>query len=304
MKIIVTGGAGFIGSHLVDALVNEGHEVIVIDDLSTGDKDNLKDSEDKIEFINKSILDVSPNEFKDIDVVFHLAAKRSVPESLKHPGDFEEVNIKGTRLMLELARKNQSKFINSSSSSVYGDAPLPQKEYNTGIRLSPYAISKFSAEDYCRFYNEIYGVPTISLRYFNVFGPRQSPESEYAAVIPKFINLMLKNKQPPVFGDGNQKRDFTFVANIVSANLKAMNADINGETVNAANGKPVTILNLVDELNKIIGSKIKPVFEQERKGDIKNSYADNSLAKKVIGYEEIVDFHEGLKKTVDWFKNL
>ncbi len=304
MKVIVTGGAGFIGSHLVDALVNEGHDIIVIDDLSTGNEKNLDHIKDKITFVKKSILDINPDDFKSIDVIFHLAAKRSVPESLKHPSDFEEVNIKGTRLMLEIARKNNAKFINSSSSSVYGDAPLPQKEDNLGIRLSPYAISKFSAEDYCRFYNKIYGVPTISLRYFNVFGPRQSPESEYAAVIPKFIALMLNGKQPPIFGDGTQKRDFTFVANVVDANLKAMKADINGETINAANGKPITVLNLVDELNSIIGTDIKPVFEPERKGDIKDSYADNSLAKKVIGYEELVDFREGLKKTVDWFKKL
>lgn len=304
MKIIVTGGAGFIGSNLVDALLKLNHKVIVIDDLSEGKEENLSESSDKIEFIKESILNLDLNKFKDIGVIFHLAAKRSVPESLQCPKEFQDVNIEGTRRMLELARINNAKFINSSSSSVYGDAPLPQKEDKTCVRLSPYAITKFTTEDYCRFYNELYGVQTISLRYFNVFGPRQSPGSEYAAVVPKFINLMLNNKQPSIFGDGSQSRDFTFVDNVVSANIKAMNSELNGEVINVANAKPITVLQLVEEINKILGIDITPLFESERKGDIKDSYADNSLSKKIIGYEEVVDFHEGLQKTVDWLKNV
>ena len=304
MKVVVTGGAGFIGSHLVDALVKQGHDVIVIDDLSEGKEENLSESFDKIEFIKEDILEVDLGKLKDVDIIFHIAAKRSVPESLKHPKEFENVNIAGTRRMLELARMNNAKFINSSSSSVYGDAPLPQKEGETRTRLSPYAITKFCAEDYCAFYNLIYDVQTISLRYFNVFGPRQDPKSEYAAVIPKFINLMLKNRQPPIFGDGTQSRDFTYVDNVVSANLKAMDSELHGERINVANGKPISILQLVEEINNILGTDIKPIFEPERKGDIKNSYADNSLSKKIIGYEEVVDFKEGLKKTIEWFKNV
>ncbi len=303
MKVLVTGGAGFIGSHLVDALLRDGHDVFVVDDLSAGEN-NLEHVKDKIGFFKESILDVDFDRLKGIEIIFHLAAKRSVPESLKNPKEFQNVNIEGTRRMLELARLNNAKLINSSSSSVYGDAPLPQKEDITKVRLSPYAITKFCAEDYCRFYNKIYGVPTISLSYFNVFVPRQSPGSEYAAVIPKFINLMLKGEQPPIYGNGKQSRDFTFVDNVVSANIKAMNSKLNGETVNVANGKPISVLDLVKEINYILGTDIKPVFEPERKGDIKDSFADNSLAKKVIGYEEIVDFHDGLKKTINFFKGL
>lgn len=301
-KIIVTGGSGFIGSNLVDALVVLGHDVIVIDDLSSSSKDNLKESLDKIEFIQESILDVDLNKFKDIDVIFHLAAKRSVPESLKYPNEFEDVNIAGTRRMLELARKNDAKLINSSSSSVYGDAPLPQKEDITKIRLSPYAITKFAAEDYCRLFNKLYGTQAISLRYFNVFGPRQDPSSEYAAVIPKFIRLMMNEERPPIFGDGLQSRDFTFVQNVVSANIKAMDSELNGEAINVANGKPISILDLVKEINVLLDTNINPIFKEERAGDIKDSYADNSLAKEIIGYEELVSFNEGLKKTIDWLK--
>ena len=303
-KILVTGGAGFIGSHLVDALVRAGHKVVVVDDLSEGNEDNLNESFDKIEFIKEDILDVDFSKLRDLDVIFHLAAKRSVPESLANPEIFEDVNIKGTRRMLDLAKKNNAKFINSSSSSVYGDAPLPQKEENTGVRVSPYAITKFTAEDYCGLYSKIYGVSTISLRYFNVFGPRQAPGSEYAAVIPKFIRLMLKGQQPTVFGDGKQSRDFTYVENVVSANIKAMDSEVQGEVINVANGTPITVLQLVEEINKVLGTDLKPVFLPERKGDIKHSFADNSLAKRLIGYEEVVGFHEGLKKTMEWIKNV
>ena len=304
-KVVVTGGAGFIGSHLVEKLVELGFDVFVVDNLSEGKKDNLKKVFDSISFVQKDILSVDFNELlKDALAVFHLAALKSVPKSFLFADDFFRVNIEGTRRILDAAKLNKCKVIFSSSSSVYGNVSVPQVESKTGIRLSPYAVSKFAGEDLCRLYHDVFGLETVSLRYFNVFGPRQNPSSEYAAVIPKFIKKMLNGESPPIFGDGSQSRDFTFVDNVVFANLQALKTSLDGSAVNIANGSPVSVLQLVDKINEILGTKIKPVFLNERKGDIKHSFADNSLAKKILNYKEIIDFEEGLRRTVDFFRRI
>jgi len=305
---LVTGGAGFIGSALVRGLLKEEKHVRVIDNLSTGNLSNLEDILDRIEFMERDIrdLDAVQEACKGITYVFHQAAIPSVPRSIENPIEFNQSNVDGTLNVLVAARdKGVKRVIYAGSSSVYGDTPvLPKKEDMKPNPLSPYALTKLAGEYYCKVFSEVYGLETVTTRYFNVFGPRQNPESPYAAVIPKFIDAFLKGEKPLVFGDGEQTRDFTFVDNVVYANLLCSRAKrTKGEVINVATSSRVSLNELIKIIKEITGKKIDPVYKDPRKGDIKHSLADISKAEKMIGYRPLVDLREGLIKTVRWMKN-
>jgi nucleoside-diphosphate-sugar epimerase len=309
-KYLVTGGAGFIGSHIVGRLLKEGHFVRVLDNFSSGKEENLIFVKElriaNYELIKADIRDKDTclKATEGIDFISHQAALRSVPKSLDNPEDYNEVNIGGTLNMLEAALKNKVKaFVFASSSSVYGEAErFPQKETDLPNLISPYALTKLSGEYYCSIFYKIYGLNTISLRYFNVFGPRQALDDEYAVVIPKFINCMLKESNPPVHGNGRQTRDFTYIDNVVEANLLALQAKgIGGEVFNIACGKENSVLDITVAINKILNKNIKPVFEPSRKGDVARTLADISKAKRLLKFNPKVDFEEGLRRTIEWF---
>lgn len=303
MKCVVTGGAGFIGSHLVDALVEEGHDVTVIDDMSSGTENNLVGVKEKITLIKENILKTDLNQhFKGKEAVFHLAALTSVPESIEHPRKYHEVNVTGTLRVLEAARKSGvQKVVNSSSAAVYGNVNPPCREDKIGELLSPYAITKYIGEKYCEYYNTQYGLKTVSLRYFNIYGPRQKADSPYASVIPKFISMIRQGKCPTIYGDGEQSRDFIYVEDVVNANMLAAksNQDFEGIAINIANGAAITVNQLVKQLNKTMGIDIRARYLPERPGDIKYSYADNTRARERLGYKEVVSLQEGLRLTAE-----
>lgn len=309
MKFLVTGGAGFIGSHIVERLLKEGNFVRVLDNFSSGKRENLgftKGIGHNFELLEGDIRDKSTcnKASEGIDAVLHQAALRSVPKSMKDPESYNDVNITGTLNMLQAALRNKVKrFVLASSSSVYGDTDkFPQREDAYPLLISPYALSKLAGEYYCRIFSEAYGLETVGLRYFNVFGPRQALDDEYAVVIPKFIHCILNDEQPPIFGTGKQSRDFTYIDNVVEANILSATApNIKHEVFNVANGKDNTVLQLVDYLNKIIGKEIKPRFLPVRAGDVFRTLADISKSKAILGFSLKVSFQEGLKKTVDWF---
>ncbi len=303
-KVLVTGGAGFIGSHLTEALVKRGYSVRVLDNFSSGKRDNLKGLINKIDLIRGDIrsLAVCQRAAGGIDLIFHQAALRSVPKSLAHPAEYNEVNIQGTLNLLQAAVKNKAKhFIFASSSSVYGDVKtFPEKEDFVPQPISPYALTKLTGEYYCRMFSYHYRLPTVALRYFNVFGPRQSLDDEYAVVIPKFISCMLKNEPPPIFGTGRQSRDFTYVENVVQANiLAAAKTGLKGEVFNIAGGRDYSILELVRILNSIMGKKIKPVFLGLRPGDVFRTQADLTKVRRVLGFQPKVDFISGLESSIN-----
>ena len=305
-KIVITGGAGFIGSNLARVLAYENY-VTVFDDLSTGYLKNIQDLMDsnKIEFIRGSItdLDFLQKTFNDVEYVFHEAAIPSVPRSIKNPINSNHVNINGTLNVLVAARDNKvKKVVYASSSSAYGDTPtLPKREDMIPCPLSPYAVSKLTAEYYCQVFTEVYDLPTASLRYFNVYGPRQDPSSEYAAVIPKFITRISNNKSPIIYGDGEQTRDFTFVKDVVSANILAAESREAG-VFNIAGGKSITINDLAKTVMGIIGNEIDLDHQDPRPGDIKHSLADITKAKEKIGYEPNYNLTNGLEETVKWLQ--
>jgi len=305
-RVLVTGGAGFIGSNLAEALEEE-NDVVILDDLSTGKLENIKNLQKKnnVQFIKGSITDdrLLHKCFSDIDYVFHQAALPSVPRSIKDPQGSNEVNISGTLNVLIAAKDyNVKKVVCASSSSVYGDTPsLPKIEDMPVNPLSPYAVTKASGEFYCKVFQDIYGLKTASLRYFNVFGPRQDPNSQYAAVIPKFINSIMNNEPPVIFGDGEQSRDFSYIKHVVDANILACGSDKTG-IFNIACGRKITINQLVDMINEILGKNIEPVYQEQRPGDIKHSLADISRA-RTFGYEPESDFKEELKLTIRWSSN-
>lgn len=304
-KVVVTGGLGFIGSHLVEKL-SEDNLVIVIDDQSTGTVDNIKDF--NLSKIDTTLGDITSIDLEEIfdgcDYIFHLAAVTSVPKSVDDPLNSNEVNIRGTLRVLEAARDaNVKKVVFASSSAVYGETEsLPINENNPLNPLSPYAVTKATGELYCNVFSEIYGLSTISLRYFNVFGPRQDPNSQYAAVIPIFIDKMLKNENPVIYGDGEQSRDFVSVKQVVAANIMAAESKLTG-AFNIGLGKSTTINQLVEIINDVLGKDIKPLYEKERPGEIKHSVADISKAKS-FGYDPKADFKEELGGTVEWFKKV
>ena len=307
MKFLVTGGAGFIGSHIVDALVGNGDKVTVLDDFSSGRMENLERVINRIELIKGDIRDkdIVKKTVKGADYILHQAALRSVPKSLANPEYYNDVNINGTLNILAAARDAKVKrVVAASSSSIYGDIDkLPEREDFLPQLISPYGLTKLAAEYYSRIFSKIYGLETVNLRYFNVFGPRQSLENEYAVVIPKFITCILADAQPPIHGDGKQTRDFTYVANVVQANIRsAVSPGIKCEIFNIACGKAYSILDIVKYVNKILGKNILPEFGPIRAGDAKHTLADISRAKKLIGFEPEIGFEEGLKKTIEYFK--
>jgi len=306
-KYLVTGGAGFIGSHLAEELLKRGQVVRVVDNFLTGKRENIAHLLDRIELIEGDIRDlvVCRRAAKGMDFVLHQAALPSVPRSVEDPITTNEINIKGTlNLLLACREAKVKRFVFASSSSVYGDDHLLQKkEGSEGKPLSPYALSKRTGEIYCQIFSQIYSLSTVSLRYFNVFGPRQDPFSQYAAVIPNFINKMLKEERPAIFGDGKQSRDFTYVTNVVIANILATEVPgISGEIFNIACGERTTINSLAEMINEILMKKISPYYAKPRPGDIRHSFADISKAKKMLKYEPLVPFEQGLRETVRWFR--
>jgi UDP-glucose 4-epimerase len=306
MRALVTGGAGFIGSHLVEALLRRGDRVRVLDNLFTGKESNLAPIRRRMEFIRGDIRDqkILRRALRGIDVVFHQAALRSVPKSVQDPLGYHEVNATGTLLLLALAAESGvRRVVYASSSSVYGKSPLPQRETQPTQPLSPYAASKLSGEFYCALYARSTPLETVALRYFNVFGPRQSLESEYAVVIPKFIASLLKGKPPPIYGDGKQTRDFTYIDNVIQANLKAATAPkVSGEVLNIASGGRHSVLELARTLNRMMGLSIFPTFAAPRAGDLPHSWADTSKAKRLLKYRVSVPYLKGLERTVAWFE--
>ncbi len=306
-KFLVTGGAGFIGSHIVDRLVQLKLRVRVLDNFSSGKKNNLCKSLSKTDLMRGDIRskEACRKATKGVDIVLHQAALRSVPKSLVNPADYNEVNIQGTLNLLQSAVENKVKcFVFASSSSVYGDVKtFPEKTDFLPQPISPYALTKLSGEHYCRMFSCHYKLPTVSLRYFNVFGPRQALDDEYAVVVPKFIDCMLHDKQLPVYGTGKQSRDFTFVSNVVDANLLACSRrNLKGEVFNIASGSDYSVLDLVRFLNKITGKNIRPVFLKPRPGDVFRTLADISLSRKIIGFRPRINFEEGLNLALRYYK--
>ncbi|MCM8773743.1 MAG: SDR family oxidoreductase [Candidatus Omnitrophica bacterium] len=310
MRALVTGGAGFIGSHIVERLLKDGNYVVILDNFSSGKEENLSQAvgeRGSYKLIRGDIRDynVCLEACKDVEVVFHQAALRSVPKSMNNPYEYNEVNINGTLNMLKASKEmGVKRFVFASSSSIYGDTnKFPEEEKDYPLLISPYALTKLAGEYYCRIFSENFGLETVSLRYFNVYGPHQSLDDEYAVVIPKFINCMLKDEPPPIHGTGEQSRDFTYIDNVVEANILSSSVEgIRGEVFNIANGLNHSILELVDVLNSIMNKNIKPIFTPSRPGDVFKTLADISKAKRLLGYYPKVDFWEGLKRTVNWFK--
>ena len=307
-KFLVTGGAGFIGSNICKKLVLQGCFVRVIDNLLTGKKSNLADILDKIEFIEADMGDaeVAQSAMKGIGVVLHQGALPSVPRSVDDPAGTHKHCVDATFTLLLAARDAGIKrFVYASSSSAYGDTPtLSKVETMAPMPLSPYAVGKLVGEYYCSVFYKVFGLETISLRYFNVFGPYQDPTSQYAAAIPAFVTAILKDKPPTIFGDGEQSRDFTYIDNVVGANLLAARTkQTKGEVINIACGQAVTVNEIIALINELLGKNIKPVHTAPRPGDVKHSLADITLAKKLIGYKPTVQFKDGLKLAIDWYRD-
>jgi UDP-glucose 4-epimerase len=306
-KFLVTGGAGFIGSNICKRLVSQGCFVRVVDNLLTGKKSNLADIIDKIEFIQADMgdEDVARSAMKDIDFCLHQGALPSVPRSVDNPAATHQHCLNATFTLLLAARDAGIKrFVYASSSSAYGDTPtLPKVETMPPNPLSPYAAAKLAGEYYCSVFYTVFGLETISLRYFNVFGPHQDPTSQYAAAIPAFVTAILKGCQPTVYGDGEQSRDFTYVDNVVEANLLAARVKKTcGEVVNIACGQAVTVNEVIDIINELLGKNIKPIYADSRPGDVKHSLADITLAKKLIGFKPKVSFRDGLQEAIGWYQ--
>ena len=309
-NILVTGGAGFIGSNLVDALLRENYNVRVIDNFATGCRSNLAHCLSDIELIEGDIRDQETIEegVKGIDMILHQAALPSVPRSIKAPVTSNDVNVGGTLKLLSAAHKaGVRRMVMASSSSVYGNtAIMPKSEDMIPTPMSPYAVTKLTGEHYLRVFAELYGMETLSIRYFNVFGPRQDPNSQYSGVIAKFIKAALEESPYTVCGDGLQSRDFTYVDNVVEANLKALGSEtLGGESINVACGDRITLLDMIKGLNKIIAKDIPIEFIEARPGDVNHSQAKIERARELIGYAPLIDFETGLRKTLDWYrKNL
>ncbi len=308
MNYLVTGGAGFIGSNLVEALLARGHRVRVLDNFATGNRENLKPFLGQIELIEGDLRSyhIVREAVSGMDFVLHQGALPSVPRSIQDPVTTNDVNVTGTLNLLHAALDARvQRVVFASSSSIYGNSPeLPKREDMIPNPLSPYAVSKLAGEKYCQVFSQIYGLHTVCLRYFNVFGPRQNPDSQYSAVIPKFIKAILCDQRPTIYGDGEQSRDFTFVENVVSANILATEVDCPpGMVMNCAAHQRITLNELVEHVNRILSKKIQPEYTDPRPGDVKHSFADIALIKKTLGYEPAVYFEDGLRRTIEWFKN-
>ena len=306
-KFLVTCGAGFIGSNITDSLVKRGEEVVVLDNLSEGRIGNLDNVINNIKFIEGDIRNESDLEkaMEGVDFILHQAALRSVPKSMTRPLEYNDVNVTGTlKLLIKAKEKKIKRVVFASSSSVYGERDkFPEREEDNVDPISPYASTKLLGEYYCKLFSNSFGLETASLRYFNVFGPRQSLESQYAVVIPKFITCILKDEAPPIHGDGKQERDFTFVENVIEANIKAaLTPGISGEVFNVACGQEISVIGIVDSINKIVGKKVKPVFGPKREGDVMKTLADTTKLRNKLGIKSFVSFQDGLKKTIEYFK--
>ena len=308
MRYLVTGGAGFIGSNIVDELVRRGHEVVVVDNLSAGKEENLTGVRKKIEFRAESITDLAAvqSASKGADYVIHLAARTSVPRSVQNPLETNSVNIDGTLNVLVAARDAKvRRFVYAASSSAYGETPtLPKTEAMQPAPISPYGVTKYVGEIYAQVFGRVYGLENASVRFFNVFGPRQDPTSQYSGVLSRFMLAVIEGKQPVIYGDGEQSRDFTYIDNIVDETLRACEAKgASGMVFNGGTGARITLNEVLKLLEKITGKKIEAKYDPPRTGDIRDSQADVSLARKVLGYQPLVHFEEGLRRTWDWYKS-
>jgi nucleoside-diphosphate-sugar epimerase len=306
---LVTGGAGFIGSHIASALANDGARVRVLDDLSTGHRENIDEIGSDVDFIQGSVADeeLLKKVLTDVELVFHEAAIPSVPRSVEAPRQTHIASVDGTFSLLVAAREcGVRRVVYAASSSAYGDQPtLPKSEEMRPDPLSPYAVAKLVGEYYCRAFTRVYGLETVSLRYFNVFGPRQDPGSQYSGVVSRFISSLLSNERPVIYGDGEQSRDFTYIENVVFANLSAASAkEASGKVINVANGQRITLNQLLAELKELTGKPdVTAEYREPRVGDVRHSLADNTMARELLGYEVRVDLREGLQRTIDWWKS-
>jgi UDP-glucose 4-epimerase len=308
-KVLVTGGAGFIGSHVVDALVRRGDQVRVLDNLCTGNLANLAEVRGRIEFIEADLNDAPAvaRAVEGADCIFHEAALASVPRSVERPLETHAACVTGTLVLLDAARKaGVRRLVYAASSSAYGNQPAASKrESDLPMPISPYGAAKVAAEYYCQAFAAMEEIETVALRYFNVFGPRQDPNSEYSAVIPRFITLMLGDKRPTVFGDGHQSRDFTFVGDVVAGNLLAADApNVSGRVFNIATGHQVNLLELIAALNRLLDTDVAPIFAPPRAGDVRESLADITLARQHLRYEPGIRFDEGLRRSIDYYCSL
>ena len=306
-KFLVTGGAGFIGSNICRRLVAEGCSVRVVDNLLTGKRVNLAPIMDKIEFVeaDMGVPDVARAVVQGIDVILHEGALPSVPRSVDDPALTHQHCVDATFTLLLAARDaGVKRFVYAASSAAYGDTPtLPKVETMAPNPLSPYAVGKLVGEYYCSVFSKVFGLETVALRYFNVFGPGQDPASQYAAAIPAFVTAILRDQSPTIYGDGEQSRDFTYVDNVVQANLLAARAkETHGEVVNIACGEAVTVNAIIGMINQLLGKNVKPIYAPARAGDVKHSLADITAAKKLIGFEPVMLFREGLEKSIDWYR--
>ena len=307
-KVLVTGGAGFIGSNLADELIKQGAKVSIIDNLVTGFRENLEEIAGDFEFIEGDLNDDDAlgKALENVEIVFHQAALPSVPRSVENPADTHQACVNGTfNLLLKAKDAGVRRIIYAASSSAYGDQPtLPKVETMRPEPLSPYAGAKLMGEYYCQVFSRVYGLESIALRYFNVFGPRQNPSSQYSGVISRFVDALMGDKTPVIYGDGETSRDFTYIANVVNANIKAAQTTRGiGEVMNCANGERISLNELLNVLKNITGkTDVSAVYEPERKGDVKHSQADNRRAVECLGYEKLVGLEEGLVKTIDWWK--
>jgi len=307
MRYLVTGGAGFIGSNMVDELLRRGHSVVVLDDLSTGREENLAGVRSKVDFRAGSITDLAAvqSACSGVDYVIHLAARTSVPKSVKDPLESNHVNIDGTLNVLVAARDaGVKRFVFAASSSAYGETPtLPKVETMQPEPISPYGVTKFVGELYAQVFGRVYGLENASVRYFNVFGPRQDPTSQYSGVLSRFMLAVLRGESPVIYGDGQQSRDFTYIDNVVDETLRACEArGASGKVFNGGTGVRITLNEVINLLEKITGKKIHVKYDPPRAGDIRDSQADISLARKVLGYEPSVHFEDGLRRTWEWYK--
>lgn len=308
-KVVVTGGAGFIGSHIAAALSASGARVRILDDLSTGHRENLEEIGGDIEFIQGSVADqdLLLKAFEDVELVYHEAAIPSVPRSVEAPRQTHIASVDGTFSLLLAARERKvRRVVYAASSSAYGDQPtLPKSEQMAPDPLSPYAVAKLVGEYYCKVFTRVYGLETVALRYFNVFGPRQDPGSQYSGVVSRFLSALFGNQRPVIYGDGEQSRDFTYIDNVVAANLSAGTATgAVGKVINVANGQRVTLNELLAVLKDLTGKHdVTAEYLEPRVGDVRHSLADISLARALLGYETKVDLREGLSRTIDWWKS-
>lgn len=306
---LVTGGAGFVGSHIAGALVERGDQVRVLDNLVTGNRENLAQWHDRIEFIEGDLLDAEQvnRAVEGVDCIFHEAALASVPRSVRDPLRTNDACVGGTVSLLNAARlAGVRRVVYAASSSAYGDQPNSSKrETDLPAPISPYGAAKLAAEYYCQAFAATYGLETVCLRYFNVFGPRQDPTSEYSAVIPRFITAILSGDRPTIYGDGLQSRDFTYVANVVHGNLLAADAPgVSGQVMNLAAGRSTTLLDLITMLNRQLGTDVSPIHAPARAGDVRESLADITRARKLLGYEPLVDFEQGLSESIEYYRSV